>query len=782
MLTSKSMMFNGRYIEDLIEGYTTIDVEGRGMAEVEIDSVEVGRRDGAIFRGARYKPRLLTIKFVIEGDDLGFNPDNTTLIERVNQLNGILDIDHEVPIIFRDEDDKFYMGIRNGLPEFEMSLGIAAGKFEIYCSDPFKYSVVETTAYPTTQMDGFQVFSIKYDGTRIAYPKFRTQFYTQNTAPRVSDINESELTEEDLSGDAEGVLDTTSKGNEDELIAGKGACGYVAFFDNKEHVLQFGNPNEDGQPAATLIPKTLVNQNFQSYGKWPTSIQNQWIKNNGTLPANSTNQQYTQNGDFKIDKAYNNAQSAEVSSKLLNNKEGTNVKYTVTAKCDKRTTTSVRVTVTITSSGFTKDVPYDAVLTAYVKIHDTDHKKVLKSASKSKKDVWKKGKKINTTLSFTVSDLDYIDDVIGGIKFRVERSGGSGSVGKLNNTSCNNMNIPVYISPAINSYYLTPDIESLTPGTNGVFYGPTIYRNIPADASSSVGWEDFEADFHVKLSVGNQTNDTSQTGGLYVALITGTYSNGTLTNPKILAGVTVRKYQVGNNGYVCTIGNGSYITKDDKIDLSYINPSFGANRKVNGKEVTTNKHILIKKSGTKVQFIVGGKTDKWDSAGENDKAYRIMIGAFYYAGQPRVDWIGFYNVKFTPLKINQIETTIPFTTGDFLLADSSTGDIFLNDVPRPELGALGNDWEGMCLTPGDEPNYYGAAYSDWCNETAYRQCNADDYYDENLNDSNKYYQYSGGNYVQANPTEEQFNQNKSSYYILESCAPEFSIVYREVYA
>jgi hypothetical protein len=44
-------------------------------------------------------------------------------------------------------------------------------------------------------------------------------------------------------------------------------------------------------------------------------------------------------------------------------------------------------------------------------------------------------------------------------------------------------------------------------------------------------------------------------------------------------------------------------------------------------------------------------------------------------------------------------------------ANCKTGEIFLNGVHTPGLGALGNDWEDFYLTPG--LNQIGFAYSDW---------------------------------------------------------------------
>lgn len=803
MLTSKSMMFNGEYIENLIEGYTTLNVTGREMAEAEVDSLTVGNRDGAILRGVKYKPRILTIEFCMEGDNLGFNPDNTVLLDRLNQLNGILDMEDEVPIIFRDEPDKFYTGIRYGLPQATMALGIIRGSFQLYCADPFKYSVDEIVAEPTlTDSAGHQVFMIDYQGTHKTYPTYEAQFYTQNTAPRVASINESSLTEEDREGTATSIRNTSSKGDEDEAIAGKGACGYVAFYDDQEHILQFGDPNEDGQPDASLVPKTLVNQNFQTPGTWSETVQDKWVQNGGTIPSGWERQGY-----YQIGASYNNAVSVTTTNNMLKNAAGTNVTYSLKAVCSNRSASGVKLTITITSSKFTAAVPYNAALVAVISRNGTEiSRKVLKTASKTKTTgALAKGKTVSMTVAFTVSDIGSATSTLGGFTFRVERTGGTGTVGALGNKACNTLTIPVYISPAVNSYYLTPNRASISSGHSGKMHGPDIYREIPADAAGNRGWTDFTADFHLKFCVGAGANDTNQCGAVYVGVISGTYnsSTGVLTNPRILAAVAVRKYAAGNAGSYNIIAEGNAVLVDQKIDLSFYNTSFGNNRAAytsyttktvttgTGKKkktttqkvavkhaaTTSNKHITITKSGKNITFNVGGKSYTYKNAVASSKAYRVVVGMYAYSGLPPMSWMGLYNVKFTPKIVNQIETTIPFTTGDFLSAESSTGDVYLNDTLAPELGALGNDWEKMYLTPG--MNYIGTGYSDWCEEDIYRQCNEDDFFDANV----QYYtKISGGGYSPAAPDETSFNNSQSSFYIKESTAPQFTIRYREVYS
>ena len=52
-----------------------------------------------------------------------------------------------------------------------------------------------------------------------------------------------------------------------------------------------------------------------------------------------------------------------------------------------------------------------------------------------------------------------------------------------------------------------------------------------------------------------------------------------------------------------------------------------------------------------------------------------------------------------------------FSSNDVLICDCENGEILLNNVSSPQLGAIGNNWESFYLKPGI--NQIGIAYSDW---------------------------------------------------------------------
>ena len=83
-----------------------------------------------------------------------------------------------------------------------------------------------------------------------------------------------------------------------------------------------------------------------------------------------------------------------------------------------------------------------------------------------------------------------------------------------------------------------------------------------------------------------------------------------------------------------------------------------------------------------------------------------------YSVKMPLSYNGLFKAKFIK---NMCDTfnDIPnkFSANDVVEADCKSGDVYLIGSSMPELGALGNDWEGFYLTPG--LNQFGFAYSDW---------------------------------------------------------------------
>ena len=101
-----------------------------------------------------------------------------------------------------------------------------------------------------------------------------------------------------------------------------------------------------------------------------------------------------------------------------------------------------------------------------------------------------------------------------------------------------------------------------------------------------------------------------------------------------------------------------------------------------------------------------------DSAIETSAVTQITFTMSQRKTATPLSYNGVYWAKFIKHNCDTWkEVPNKFSTDDIVIADCATGEIFLNDAPAPELGALGNDWEGFYLAPGI--NQIGVTYSDW---------------------------------------------------------------------
>lgn len=231
-LPAEAVSINGTYLETIIAGYRTLYVKGRESLATELDTFSVGTADGERVKGRRYPARVLTVGFQLLADtDADFRT-------RFNQLNNILSAG-EADFIFNDEADKFFTGYAVMDAEVEAGRNNVTGEWKIYCAYPFKRSVA-LTKLSSTDITGVVVdensatFTFNYDGTAPAKPILRATFASGKTG---GDYNED------------------------------GDCGYVAFVNQDESIVQLGNPNAVDIDVFNKN-NTLINSEFSSFTGW----------------------------------------------------------------------------------------------------------------------------------------------------------------------------------------------------------------------------------------------------------------------------------------------------------------------------------------------------------------------------------------------------------------------------------------------------------------------------------------------------------------------------------
>lgn len=307
VLPSEALMLNGEFIENLIPGYRTLQVTGREALSAELTTYETGSRDGSALSGKRYPARYITVKYQLLAD----SPE--AFRAAYNQLAAILNVE-EAELIFNDELDKFFIGTPEEVGEAPGGTNSVVNEFVLFCADPFKYSVTEYEAEPELTDNSFL---IDYNGTYKAFPTLEAEFFNENEA--------------------------------DAALTGSGDCGYVAFFNEKEKIIQLGDPKEaDTEDYAKS--QTLVSQKFNKETAWNNIAQTNWATNTGKLSSADIEQ----SGSMAAKVASYLVTTAPSTSGTLLQKTSKaatpHVEYKVSAQTSGRTADSVNVKVTVTTS------------------------------------------------------------------------------------------------------------------------------------------------------------------------------------------------------------------------------------------------------------------------------------------------------------------------------------------------------------------------------------------------------------------------------------------------
>ncbi len=296
-LPSEALQINGKFIEVEIPGYKTVSVSGREALSPELESFTTGIHDGATLKSKKYPARTIRVKYQLTADtpeefrksfnrlaqildvqdaELVFNdeqdkkyPARTIRVKyqltadtpeefrkSFNRLAQILDV-QDAELVFNDEQDKYFIGTPSMFEDVDPGRNTVIGEFELFCADPFKYSIVEYEANP---LEGEDSLLVDYAGTYKSFPVLRAEFYKQN--------------------------DTSENGEFENALTSDGECGYVAFFNDNAKIIQLGDPDEE-DGTAYAKSQTLVNSSFENSTGWGTAAKKLWKVNSG-ITTNSS--------------------------------------------------------------------------------------------------------------------------------------------------------------------------------------------------------------------------------------------------------------------------------------------------------------------------------------------------------------------------------------------------------------------------------------------------------------------------------------------------------------
>lgn len=648
-IPKEALQINGELIETQIEGYHTLYVQGREALSPEINTYEIGTKNGEIRKNKRYPARTITVGYQLIAESA------EAFREAYNKLGGILNVD-DAEIIFNDEPDKFFIGTPSEVSEIDPGLNSVKGEFKILCLDPLKYSVAEYEAEPLDDDKG--TILVDYGGTYESFPILEADFYQE-----------------------------TEGG--DTALTGHGDCGYVAFFNEQEKIIQIGDPDEEDGSNVYAKSQTLINQTFESADDWGTAAKALWSQNTGKmLPSDGV---AAGSIGMKIASYAVPALPKTTTGTVLRKQTPAGkprFHYTVTLRATGRTSSAVTITATITASLGTDKNYFGRGLgvKASVYVGGSWHDIRVKTTSA----YWKGRSAHTVSTTFTVTGLTADQTALTGIRFKAWRTDSllANIAGIMPETGCSSMPISAYVADVPETYFLG---ASSYGSSEGKYHGPSITRTIPVDSAGVSGAADFTFTYKQKMCVGSGKNDSTQMGGFQALVISGSGSS-----KKILAGVRILKNKAGKKASL------QFYVNDAKVETVDLDISS-----------TAVKTSSIIKSGSQVTFTIGDlKKVYTDTSIKETKATEITFRFEQYSSVNALAYNGIYWAKF--IKDNcDTWKNIPnkFSANDVLVADCNQGEIYLNDVRSPQLGALGNDWEGFVLRPG--LNQIGVAYSSW---------------------------------------------------------------------
>lgn len=177
-LSHCALTFDGHLLDEEIESFMTVNVEGRQLLSSVLETVKVPGRNGDIIIGGTYPARNITVHFMIS------DYRNAYFLEKIRRLNEILYTKEEVKFSFLDENG-YRIGKVSNIedPAYDSNLGF--GKFTIHCADPFLYGHLRKT---NSKIDRLKLkkYPVKIEGIKIIVPATNKLVITnKNTGKKI---------------------------------------------------------------------------------------------------------------------------------------------------------------------------------------------------------------------------------------------------------------------------------------------------------------------------------------------------------------------------------------------------------------------------------------------------------------------------------------------------------------------------------------------------------------------------------------------------------------------
>lgn len=130
--------YNGVVIDDILDGYITLNVEGRGFNAPTISTISIDGRDGDYITDYKNSAKNIVVHFLVNAKC------NKERLEIIDKLSLYLQSDKDVKFSFGDQEG-YWLGRLSAANDINYDYFRGSGTFTLHCSFPYRH--METKNY-----------------------------------------------------------------------------------------------------------------------------------------------------------------------------------------------------------------------------------------------------------------------------------------------------------------------------------------------------------------------------------------------------------------------------------------------------------------------------------------------------------------------------------------------------------------------------------------------------------------------------------------------------------
>lgn len=136
---AEAMLIDGQYIEDLIPGYSTLQVSGRELLSQSIEKQTIGKSDGEFIQYVRNPSREIVVGYRLAA------ADNLSFRQAFYKLNDILHGENH-QVSFNDDPSKYWIATFSDIDDVPKGRNAITSSFTLFVPDGIAHSVSTQTA------------------------------------------------------------------------------------------------------------------------------------------------------------------------------------------------------------------------------------------------------------------------------------------------------------------------------------------------------------------------------------------------------------------------------------------------------------------------------------------------------------------------------------------------------------------------------------------------------------------------------------------------------------